>query len=244
MKTGLAVISTCSSNTKVTRDHSIGRRNRECEAICDVNLRKVCPHPRAAFPKRLPTRTLKLRAFALRLAKGDDLSRASRCSFTAVVRFVCLSQRLLRTVRYTVACAFVLSFLGTSCSGPSKQTTSVQRSSDGVRDSSMTSVRNAVTDSLSRAEWKKLDHALTLLLREGPDNPFFNYQTRTREDGSTTYGVLIRTSDPAALSESDLPFGNVSSKITTGQLTIDEIRRAAQLTSVVSISNPSEAELH
>lgn len=113
-----------------------------------------------------------------------------------------------------------------------------------MHDSATSSNRDAVADSLSRAEWKKLDHALTLLLRDGPDNPFFNYQTRTREDGSTVYGVLIRTSDPAALSESDLPLGTVSSEITTGQFTVNEIRQAAQLTSVVSISNPSEAELH
>jgi hypothetical protein len=101
-----------------------------------------------------------------------------------------------------------------------------------------------VSDSLSSAERQKLDHALILLLREGADNPFFSYQVRIREDGSKAYGVLIRTSDPEALTTSDLPLGTVSSEITTGQLSIKEIRRATKLESVVSISNPSEAELH
>ena len=100
------------------------------------------------------------------------------------------------------------------------------------------------SDSLSSVERQKLDHALTLLLREGPDNPFFSYQIRHRSDSVETYSVLIRSSDPSALANSSLSLGDGSSKIVTGHLTIEEIRRAAELGSVVSIANPSDAELH
>ena len=94
---------------------------------------------------------------------------------------------------------------------------------------------------LTEAQWQKLDHALQLLFREGPGNPFFSYQVHEREGGETTYGVLLRTSDPKALAEADLPLGTPSSKIVTARLTLEEIRRATQLEAVVSISNPSEA---
>jgi len=95
--------------------------------------------------------------------------------------------------------------------------------------------------SFTEAQWRKLDHALQLLFRQGPGNPFFSYQVREREAGQKTYGVLLRTSDPKALSETDLPLGTPSSKIVTARLTLEEIRRATQLEAVVSISNPAEA---
>ena len=115
------------------------------------------------------------------------------------------------------------------------------RSASG-QDSTRTTGQNGKED-LPEEAWKKLDHALKLLLREGPENPFFDYQTRDR-DGETAYGVLIRTSDPEALKKSDLPFGSPSSEILTARLTIPEIKQAARLGSIVSISNPSEAQLH
>jgi hypothetical protein len=117
-----------------------------------------------------------------------------------------------------------------------------QSGSASGQDSTRTTGQNGKED-LPEESWKKLDHALKLLLREGPENPFFDYQTRDR-DGETAYGVLIRTSDPETLKESDLPFGSPSSEILTARLTIPEIKQAARLGSIVSISNPSEAQLH
>ncbi|PSQ96228.1 MAG: hypothetical protein BRD55_07165 [Bacteroidetes bacterium SW_9_63_38] len=113
----------------------------------------------------------------------------------------------------------------------------------GTSDRSGTTSSSASTLDLSESERQKLDHALTLLLTEGPENPFFDYQTRQR-DGETTYGVLIRTSDPEALRETALPLGSPSSNILTAHLTISEIQQAAQIDAVVSISNPTEASLH
>lgn len=95
--------------------------------------------------------------------------------------------------------------------------------------------------SFTEMQWGKLDHALKLLFREGPDNPFFTYQISTREDGERAYGVLLRASNPEALAEANLPLGNPSGEIVTGRLTLEEIRRATRLDAVVSISNPSEA---
>lgn len=135
----------------------------------------------------------------------------------------------------------------TACSGPPDQESS--GSAGGSGEAAGTSKAETPpasisrVDSLSESQWEKLDHAMRLLLREGPNNPFFTYQTRPRE-GDTTYAVLIRTSDPGALAQEDLPLGEPSGSIVTARLTAEEIRRAARLEPVVSISNPSEAELH
>lgn len=114
-------------------------------------------------------------------------------------------------------------------------------------------------DSLSGEDRKKLDHALRLLLREGPENPFFSYQAHRREDGTVAYGVLIRTTDPSALRPAGLPVGAApdvavpdgrgqpdsnAAQVVTTRLTTGEIRLASRLEAVVSISNPSEAKPH
>lgn len=109
-------------------------------------------------------------------------------------------------------------------------------------------------DSLSEANRQKLDQALMLLLRRGPENPFFSYQARAREDGTVAYGVLIRTSDPSALRSAGLPVGPVPDgeadrsgdtvHVVTARLAPSEIRRAVQLETVLSVSNPSETEPH
>lgn len=96
--------------------------------------------------------------------------------------------------------------------------------------------------SFTETQWQKLDHALRLLYQKGPNNPFFTYQVHGREGGKKAYEVLLRTSDPEALSQSDLPLGRPSSRIVTARLTLEEIRRATQLKAVTSVSNPSEAK--
>ena len=127
-----------------------------------------------------------------------------------------------------------------ACSGPpdGEETASTADTTAGGQSSGV-----EAPDSLSEAEWQKLDHALKLLLQEGPDNPLFTYQTGTREERAV-YGVLIRTSDPEALTESELPLGKPTSEVITARLTCEEIRKATRLKAIVSISNPSEAELH
>ena len=153
----------------------------------------------------------------------------------------------------TVMGVLAIGGLELSCSGSSSQVDSQENAADSIQvmssDSAQTdtvvSIKDTpASDSLSQDEWQKLDHALKLLLRNGPGNPFFTYQRRTRDDGGTAYGVLIRTPDPSALAESSLPLGSPSSEIVTAQLTTEEIRRAVQLEAVVSVSNPSEAKLH
>jgi hypothetical protein len=134
-------------------------------------------------------------------------------------------------------------------------------------DSPSTGTNSLPKDSLSEEGWQKLDHALRLLLRKGPDNPFFSYQTHRRDNGTVAYGVLIRTTDPPALSAAGLPVGAVperegtpkrekapereearpnsgAAQVVTVRLTPEEIRRAARMGAVVSISNPAEAGLH
>lgn len=132
----------------------------------------------------------------------------------------------------------VLGVMGSACSGPSS-TAETQQAPDSARAGAA-----AVPDSLTGTHRPKLDHALTLLLREGPDNLFFDYQMRTRGDSVATYGVLVRTDAPTALAESALALGDGESTIVTAFLTVDEIRRAARLESVTSIANPSRAELY
>jgi len=109
-------------------------------------------------------------------------------------------------------------------------------------------------DSLSEANRQKLDQALRLLLRKGPENPFFSYRARAREDGTVAYGVLIRTSAPSALRSAGLPVGPAPEReadrsgdtahVITARLTPGEIRRAVQLETVLSVSNSSKAEPH
>lgn len=125
--------------------------------------------------------------------------------------------------------------------------------------------KTSAVDSLSERGQGKLDHALMLLLRKGPENPFFSYQAHPREDGTVAYGVLIRTTDPSALRSAGLPVGAVpngiapdsavpdgeaarpnsrDAQVVTARLTTGEIREAAGLEEVLSIANPSEAKPH
>lgn len=132
-----------------------------------------------------------------------------------------------------------LGILGGACSGPSRSAAEESRA-----DSSTDSTGAAAADTLTSIQRQKLDHALMLLLREGSDNPVFDYQVRSRGDSVATYGVLIRANDPAALAASALALGDGESTIVTAFLTVKEIRRAARLEAVTSIANPSRAELH
>ena len=109
-------------------------------------------------------------------------------------------------------------------------------------------------DSLSEQVRQKLDPALKLLLREGPENPFYSYQASVREGQAVAYSVLIRTRDPSALRSAGLLASTVSegearpdssaAQVVSTRLTTGEIRQAARLKSVLSISNPAEAEPH
>jgi len=96
---------------------------------------------------------------------------------------------------------------------------------------------------------EKLDPALRLLLTDGPDNPFYSYESRQREGGDREYGVLIRTTAPDSLAEAGISLGPIPDEpgpvaIVTARLTTEEIRRAAALDIVESISNSSEVRLH
>jgi hypothetical protein len=96
---------------------------------------------------------------------------------------------------------------------------------------------------------EKLDPALRLLLKDGPDHPFYSYESRQREGGGREYGVLIRTTAPDSLVEAGISLGPIPDEpgpvaIVTARLTPDEIRRIAALDIVESISNSSEARLH
>jgi hypothetical protein len=81
---------------------------------------------------------------------------------------------------------------------------------------------------------EKLDPALRLLLKDGPDHPFYSYESRQREGGGREYGVLIRTTAPDSLAKAGISLGPIPDEpgpvaIVTARLTPDEIRRIAAL---------------
>jgi hypothetical protein len=95
----------------------------------------------------------------------------------------------------------------------------------------------------------KLEPALRLLLRDGPDNPFYSYESRQRQSGGREYDVLVRTTAPDSFAEASFSLGAIPDTpgavaIVTARLTPEEIRRAATLDIVTGISNPSEAQFH
>jgi hypothetical protein len=95
----------------------------------------------------------------------------------------------------------------------------------------------------------KLEPALRLLFRDGPDNPFYSYESRQRQSGDREYAVLVRTTAPDSFAEAGFTLGAIpdtpgSVAIVTARLTPEEIRRAATLDIVKGISNPSEAQFH
>jgi hypothetical protein len=59
------------------------------------------------------------------------------------------------------------------------------------------------------------------------------------ENGKRVFLVIIKSNDPQQLQENGIPFNSVSGNIVTARLTIDQIRKAASLTSVQYIESGS-----
>ncbi len=93
---------------------------------------------------------------------------------------------------------------------------------------------------LSKDEKMKLDPSLQKLLndKEVPDK---QYNVMIKEDGTKTYGVIIRSDKPADLETAGIFINSVSGDIITCKLTIQEIRKVAAIPSVSSISNSSKS---
>lgn len=92
---------------------------------------------------------------------------------------------------------------------------------------------------LTDAQMNKLDPALQRLV-EGEPRGMDRYSTSERDDGTTVYGVILRSDDPASLQDAGLPVNSVQGDIVTARLTIDQIRRAARLDAVRRIENPTQ----
>ncbi|WP_022834611.1 hypothetical protein [Salisaeta longa] len=93
----------------------------------------------------------------------------------------------------------------------------------------------ANSSSLTAAERAKLSPALQAIVQgQVPQRPGVA-PVATRPDGTPVYAVIVRTTDPVALRNSDLAWNTVRGRIATARFTPDEIRQAVRLPAVESI---------
>ena len=91
---------------------------------------------------------------------------------------------------------------------------------------------------LTMEEKSKL-HPMLQNLIEDQDSPELQLQADLLEDGTKVYPVIIRTDNPEELKEQGIPTNSVSGDIVTARLTVEQIRKAAALSSVENIETGS-----
>ena len=90
-------------------------------------------------------------------------------------------------------------------------------------------------NTLSEEQMQKLTPALQRIVEGKTSSSVRSLSTRTRPDGTTEYAVLLRVTDADAVREAGIPLNSVQGAVATARLSVDELRRAAQLNAVTRI---------
>ncbi len=96
---------------------------------------------------------------------------------------------------------------------------------------------------LNQVEQEKLDPFLQQLVL-GEDINESKYSIYRQDDGTVLYGVIIKTEDVEDIKKSGIHINSHSGNIITAKLTKEDIRRLANLKSVIFINHSTKNSIH